>query len=195
MKFILSKIIKIYIFALIIYISTNTRINSRIRNKLLNLSKSSLSIRNPEKEEVEDKKEESEKTNKSEKTDNIEGWLTITSDMFSNLKKEIPEIKIKVDEFNTRINNEFEKAKKNGAKTNKDFYFHLKNGYIYYYADKDAEQLIEAIIIKDIKKDNNKNCFNIENFNQVNYKICATSEQEKYKWYCNIQKTLEKNNR
>ena len=64
MKFILSKIIKIYIFALIIYISTNTRINSRIRNKLLNLSKSSLSIRNPEKEEVEDKKEESEKTNR-----------------------------------------------------------------------------------------------------------------------------------
>jgi carbonic anhydrase len=139
----------------------------------------------------ETKEKSAQKEGKSENSKDLEGWLTIASDLYTNINKGIPEIKTKVDlNDHTRINFEFEKAKQNGAKTKYDFLFHLKNGYIYYYADKNAEHLIEAIIIKDARKDEDINCFVVHNFNEIEYKICAESEKEKYNWYCHIQKML-----
>lgn len=162
-------------------------------------------LRAPKKEE---KKEEPAK--EEEKTSNetivdlskpsgvLEDWLSIASTSFGN-KRRYPDIalsngnvvNVQQGEGHKRINENFKKAKKSGARTQYDFYTKMKSKYLFYSTDKDDINIIDSIYVKKIQNiNNNELCFNIESSSEENFVLCGKDKATKLKWLCSIQQLL-----
>ena len=163
-------------------------------------------LRAPQKEEKkEEPAKEEEKTSSNETIVDLtkpsgvlEDWLSIASSTFGN-KRRYPDIalsngnvvNIQQGEGHKRINENFKKAKKSGARTQYDFYTKMKSKYLFYSTDKDDINIIDSIYVKKIQNINNNDlCFNIESSSEDNFVLCGKDKATKLKWLCSIQQLL-----
>ena len=163
-------------------------------------------LRAPQKEEKkEEPAKEEEKTSSNETIVDLtkpsgvlEDWLSIASSTFGN-KRRYPDIalsngnvvNVQQGEGHKRINENFKKAKKSGARTQYDFYTKMKSKYLFYSTDKDDINIIDSIYVKKIQNINNNDlCFNIESSSEDNFVLCGKDKATKLKWLCSIQQLL-----
>lgn len=131
----------------------------------------------------------------------IEDWFTVKSDYFFSL----PEVQSNKGNSKValssgqRVNENFEAAQAQGAKTDKFFWFKLKSGYIYYLATKNDMNTLDAILIKSIEdtnipqdaNDKLPTCIIVYDFQKTKFEICAMTMKMKLRYLCSIQNYLK----
>lgn len=134
----------------------------------------------------------------------LSDWLTVESEFFKYNNK-FPSVKtnpghahIKLKDY-ARVNERFKKSRLEGAKSELFFWFKFKKGYFYYFATKDSMNVLDAILIKSIEDNyvpgdgHSKlpTCFDIYDFDNNKFTICASSMDLKLKYLCTIQNYLK----
>jgi carbonic anhydrase len=136
---------------------------------------------------------------------NIADWMSISSEAFNNPNK-YPTIKdingrdmnIKFGTESQRYNEQFQIANAQGSGSAYNFWFKLHGGYIYYFATKEDINILGSVLIKSIENSFHKNrvtngtdsCFNVWDYSQDRYRICALTKDIKLKWMCSLQQFL-----
>lgn len=134
----------------------------------------------------------------------LQDWLTVDSEWFKNNNK-FPAVKtnpghaqIKLKE-NARVNERFKTSKTEGAKTDLFFWFKFKKGYFYYFATKSSMNVLDAILVKSVE-DNYvpgnghiklPTCFDIFDFDNNKFSLCASDMDTKLKFLCSMQNYLK----
>ena len=133
----------------------------------------------------------------------MQNWLTVDSEFFKlnkfpSIKTNPGDAKIKL-KLNARINERFKVSKTEGARTELFFWFKFKKGYFYYFATKSSMNVLDAILVNKIE-DNYvpgdghiklPTCFDIYDFQDNKFTICATDMETKLRYLCSIQKFLK----
>ena len=197
--------LSIILFLICFDIALSLQYHSRSSNQV-SLGNLFEFLRAPQKEEKkEEPAKEEEKTSSNETIVDLtkpsgvlEDWLSIASSTFGN-KRRYPDIalsngnvvNVQQGEGHKRINENFKKAKKSGARTQYDFYTKMKSKYLFYSTDKDDINIIDSIYVKKIQNINNNDlCFNIESSSEDNFVLCGKDKATKLKWLCSIQQLL-----
>jgi carbonic anhydrase len=132
----------------------------------------------------------------------LEDWLTISSLSFKNPNKYPPLQNKPIPLFNyTRKNNNYAAARSQGAWSMYAFYFKARGSYVYYTSTKFEFDIIDSIYVSkvesiiDMTAQTNKTdvCFNIYDYTNSIYKLCAKDRLTKLKWMCSIQQFLNQN--
>jgi carbonic anhydrase len=134
----------------------------------------------------------------------ISDWLTISSPAFANRSK-YPTLMNK-DGFQAlidlsryqRINGNYAAAKLQGATMSTAFWFKVRGGYIYYSSTKEDINVLDAIFAKKVEdsqvtdpfSNNHSTCFDVTDFDNNVWNICALDEQKKLIFMCSSQKYL-----
>ena len=198
-------LLSIFLFLICFDITLSLQYHSRSSNQA-SLGNLFEFLRAPQKEEKkEEPAKEEEKTSSNETIVDLtkpsgvlEDWLSIASSTFGN-KRRYPDIalsngnvvNVQQGEGHKRINENFKKAKKSGARTQYDFYTKMKSKYLFYSTDKDDINIIDSIYVKKIQNINNNDlCFNIESSSEDNFVLCGKDKATKLKWLCSIQQLL-----
>jgi carbonic anhydrase len=213
MKLIISKLV---IFGIILILSecTQARLESGYSlldklqeedNEAVNLGKMHMKSQNRRAKKFQGyrfKSLQSKKyiTDLSDATKMLEGWLTISSPAFRNRNfypsidhQEIPQTDYQRDNPN------FASARNQGAWADNAFYFKARGHYIYYSSTKDDTNVLDSIVPKhvttivDYSAPVNKTdvCFNVQDIDNNNFKICAENNTTKLEWMCSLQNELK----
>ncbi len=132
----------------------------------------------------------------------LEDWFTVKSEyfhIFPDVETTSKGKKAKVIMKNgQRLNEDFSASKEQGAKTDKFFWFKLKSGYIYYFANKNDMNTLDAILIKTVEdsnipqeaNDKLPTCIFIYDYQKNKFEICVLTMEMKFKFLCSIQNYL-----
>jgi carbonic anhydrase len=130
-------------------------------------------------------------------------WFTISSFTFKNLEKfptitdDGANIQIKLGPSQDRINEKFDSAKAEGASIDSQFWFKIRGGYIYYFSTKEDINVLGSIFVKKVENSNLVNtknkqgCFNVYDYSNDKWKLCANTYEIKMKWLCSLQEFLK----
>lgn len=146
--------------------------------------------------------------NLSDANTNIADWMSISSEAFNNPNK-YPAIKdmngretsIKFGTESQRYNEQYQLANSQGSGSPYNFWFKLHLGYIYYFANKEDINILGSVLIKSVENSFHTNritngsdsCFNVWDYSEDRYRICAMTPEIKYKWMCSLQQFLHQN--
>jgi carbonic anhydrase len=140
------------------------------------------------------------------KTEHLENWLSISSPLFKEPGR-FPYITgpdrsqhgIEADAKLFRINDAWKAEKLNDdnlPRENTEFWFRLSATHIYYASTKSDINVLGAIDIKTILNADEINtistnyCFVVEDMENINWKLCTTSNDVRKVWVCTIKQTL-----
>lgn len=134
----------------------------------------------------------------------ISEWLTISSPAFANrskyptlMNKDGFQVLIDLSKYQ-RINGNYAAAKLQGATMSTAFWFKARGGYIYYSSTKEDINVLDAIFAKKVEdslvtdpfSNNHSTCFDVTDFDNNIWNICALDEQKKLIFMCSLQKYL-----
>ncbi len=147
-------------------------------------------------------------------TTELESWFFIKSYAF--LTKKFPvmknpkgqDIHMRFGKQQERLNEKFElESKKEGAPTDGDFWFRIKESLVYYTATKADMNILGSIVVKEVEnipgeikttnmlgKEVKRYCINLIDFSDDKYEICTTDETIKRDWLCSLQTYLKQTN-
>ncbi len=133
----------------------------------------------------------------------LEDTLAIASFEFLKNKQYPPiilpdgtKVPIQTKDINFRVNSLFATGKSD-AKTEFGFYFRMNGLHIYYAASKTDMNILGALDIKSVeetkydKGTDPKFCFDINDVENRNWKLCAQDEKTRVKWVCRIRYYLK----
>jgi carbonic anhydrase len=135
----------------------------------------------------------------------INEWLTVSSPAFANRNKYPSLVStdgtralIDLSKYE-RVNGNFATAKNEGAPIANAFWFKVRGGYIYYSSTKEDINVLDAIFAKKIENSrelaaiskNQATCFRVVDFENNEWKICASTLPTKLKWMCSLQHFLK----
>jgi carbonic anhydrase len=134
-----------------------------------------------------------------------EGWFKVASLKFKDLDifpgVTMPNYmtkNVRFDLDNFRINELFDENKApaaGGPTTESSFYFRISDKNIYYTATKDSLNILGSIPLKRIlgvikDKSYESACFNIQDQDNSNWRLCAPTKPERKAFFCHFQKIL-----
>jgi carbonic anhydrase len=95
------------------------------------------------------------------------------------------------------INKKFNDAKKDGSLDRRQFFFRARAGYVYYAETKSELNVLGSILMKNVsdaqplKYAQNittvSHCFNIIDYEEAIWRICALDNETKLKWMCSLE--------
>jgi carbonic anhydrase len=134
----------------------------------------------------------------------INDWMSVASPAFANRSK-YPTLMSK-DGFQAlidlakyeRVNGNYAVAKTQGAPMSNAFWFKVRGGYLYYSSTKEDINVLDAIFAKKVSgnydqasiSNNEETCFDVIDFDNNKWNLCATSEKSKLTFMCSLQKYL-----
>jgi carbonic anhydrase len=136
----------------------------------------------------------------------VADWLSISSEAFNNHNKypalkgsEGNDMAIKFGIESQRYNEKNKVAVGEGSLNEYNFWFKIRGGYIYYFATKDDINIIGSVLVKSVENSAHQNrntngtdsCFNVWDYSDDRYRICAMTKEIKFKWMCSLQKFLK----
>ena len=131
----------------------------------------------------------------------LEGWLSISSKVFTNTRI-YPAIKfadgsenvIKVDKKNFRFNSEYIKGSKEGAPGKTYFWFRLSGRHLYYSSNPNDVNILDNVYVSKISHSlslgnfsKGANCFMFKDTRKIKFRVCARAIIERNKWMCQLQ--------
>ena len=134
----------------------------------------------------------------------LEGWLSISSNVFRNTRI-YPPIKfadgsenvIKVNNKNFRVNSEYVKGSKEGSPGKNYFWFRLSGRHIYYSSNSNDVNVLDNVYVSKISHSlpiraskKSGNCFMFKDIRKIKFKVCARQIKERNNWLCQLQKNL-----
>jgi carbonic anhydrase len=141
--------------------------------------------------------------------DMLQDWLMISSHSFQNKVKFPPvtlpngkSVTIKYDSDNFRINEAYSKIPDSSEKPPSDKFFWFRHvGSNIYYSSTDSDiNILGVVSVKSITSVNikqkgplaqNTKCFEIEDFENCQWDLCANDTEVMNKWLCKLQTLLE----
>jgi len=135
----------------------------------------------------------------------LNGWMTISSPAFAN-RNRYPQLvtsdgvqaMIDLAKYE-RVNSNYASAKTQGAPLANAFWFKVRGGYIYYSSTKEDINVLDAIFVKEVKNNqetaaisnNNATCFEVLDYDNNSWKLCAQTKNAKLEWMCSLLKYLK----
>ena len=142
----------------------------------------------------------------------LQDWLSISSIAFINPSK-YPTLKLQNGndarlKFGTeqdRMNEKYSVSKGQGSVHEYNFWFKIRGGYIYYFATKEDINVLGSILVKSAENSQSQNkhsslnvtdsCFDVYDFSNDRYTICAMNDETKLTWLCSLQSFLKMDNK
>lgn len=191
--------------------SIQNKIQANLKLKAKNRNKKTYSFESPP-GTIGAAKADSDKLTASKNVPNLKqtpvilsNWLMISSRTFRNNKffpdifmgADIPNYKIKVDPYDYRLNDAFQKDnnKENSPANEKLFWFRLTKEHIFYSSTVSDLNILGGNKIDHIKNANALKktplglfCFNMVDKAGHDWRLCSEDRLVRNKWYCQVQK-------